>query len=42
MQLLLGNHEALLLACGFLFEEVTEESLDGLDVEKMELMENCM
>lgn len=39
-QLVLGNHEALLLACDFLFEEVTEESLDRLNTEQMMLLEN--
>lgn len=42
VQLLLGNHEALLLACDFLFEEVTEESLDRLDTRRLELLENWM
>ncbi len=41
-QLLLGNHEVLLLACSFLFDEVTEESLEALSVEKMGLLENWM
>lgn len=38
MQLLLGNHEAMLLACDFLFEEVTEESLDRLNNEQINLL----
>lgn len=42
IQLILGNHEALLLACSFLFEEVTEESLAGLDTGKLALLENWM
>lgn len=28
---ILGNHEALLLACEFLFEEVTDKSIENLD-----------
>lgn len=32
IQLILGNHEALMLTCSFLFEEVSEESLDNLTV----------
>ena len=40
VQLLLGNHEAMLLACSFVFEEVTEESVAALDAEKMELLTN--
>ena len=40
MQLILGNHEALLLACSFLFEEVTEESLEKLTTVQITLLEN--
>ena len=40
VQLILGNHEALLLACDFLFEEVTEESLNRLNTDQMMLLEN--
>lgn len=40
MQLILGNHEALLLACDFLFDEVNDDSLARLDLEKMALLEN--
>ena len=40
VQLLLGNHEALMLACDFLFEEVTEESLGRLNKEQMMLLES--
>ena len=36
-QLILGNHEAMLLSCSFLFEEITEESVAGFGVEQMEL-----
>lgn len=39
-QLILGNHEALMLACDFLFEEVTEESLGRLNREQMMLLES--
>lgn len=35
IQLLLGNHEAMLLACEFVFDEITEESLNALTTEKM-------
>lgn len=42
MQLLLGNHEALLLACDFLFEEVTDESLDRLNAEQITLFESWL
>ena len=39
-QLLLGNHEAMLLSCSFLFDEVTEESIGALDAGQMELFGN--
>ena len=31
VQLILGNHEAMLMACKFLFDEVTEITLDATD-----------
>lgn len=40
MELILGNHEALLLSCAFLFADVNGESLDALTVENMELVQN--
>lgn len=39
VELILGNHEAMLLACGFLFEEVNEENVQSLTAEKLELFE---
>ena len=42
VQLILGNHEAMLLSCEFLFEAVTEESLERLDTGKLELLSNWM
>ena len=41
-QLLLGNHEAMLLSCRFLFDEVTHDTLDGLTLDKMKLLQNWM
>lgn len=38
-QLLLGNHEAMLLACSFLFEEVTADSLAALTAEHMAVLD---
>lgn len=38
VQLLLGNHESMMLACSFLFEAVTEKSLNELTVENLELV----
>ena len=34
-QLILGNHEAMMLACDFLFEEITEESIARLTGSKL-------
>lgn len=34
-QLILGNHEAMMLACSFLFDEITEESIASLTDEKL-------
>lgn len=34
-QLILGNHEKMLLDCDFLFEEITEESIDRLTGSKL-------
>lgn len=42
VQLILGNHEALLLACDFLFEEATDDSLDRLTPEKIMLMDSWL
>lgn len=38
VQLLLGNHEAMLLANKFVFEEITEESIKNIDSEKLEFL----
>lgn len=35
VQLILGNHEAMMLACDFLFEEITESSINNLTGEKL-------
>ncbi len=35
-QLILGNHEAMMLECEFLFEEITEESVYGLTGSKLD------
>jgi serine/threonine protein phosphatase 1 len=40
VELILGNHEALLLACEFLFEEVTDESLAKLTTNQLHLLSN--
>ncbi len=35
VELLLGNHEAMLLACDFLFDEITEDSISKLTGTKL-------
>ena len=42
VQFILGNHEAMMLACAFLFDEVTEENLDNLTVDDMKRMDHWM
>lgn len=34
-QLILGNHEDMLLSCRWIFDELTDDLLDGLDDERM-------
>ena len=38
VEFILGNHEAMLLSCSFLFDEVTDESIDHLNFQKMQLL----
>ena len=40
VQLILGNHEAMLLSCEFLFDEITDESVAAFDTEKIEILSN--
>ena len=40
VQLILGNHEAMLLSCDFVFEEITEQSIGRLNTENIELLTN--
>lgn len=42
VQLILGNHEAMLLACDFVFDEITDESIKNLTPEKMDVLTNYM
>ena len=42
VQLMLGNHEAMLLSCDFVFEEITDEKINSLSSEKMNLLINYM
>lgn len=38
VQLILGNHEAMLLANAFVFDEITEDSIDALTPEKIDML----
>ena len=38
-ELILGNHEAMLISCEFLFDEITDDSIGNLTAEKMGLLE---
>ena len=40
VELLLGNHEAMMMSNLFLFNEVIEEEIEKLDGEQMELLSN--
>lgn len=42
IQLILGNHEKMLLSCEFVFDEITDESIKTLTTEKIELLNNYM
>jgi len=38
VQLILGNHEAMLLANAFVFDEITGDSIDALTAEKIDML----
>lgn len=38
IELILGNHESMLLSCKFLFKEITEKSLNSLSEKDMEML----
>lgn len=42
IELILGNHEAMLLSCEFVFDEITNESIDTMTSEKLEILNNYM
>jgi len=42
IELILGNHEAMLLSCEFVFDEITDESIDSMTSEKLEILNNYM
>ncbi len=42
IELILGNHEAMLLSCEFVFDEITNESINAMTNEKLEMLNNYM
>ena len=40
VQLILGNHEAMLLSCDFIFDKINEDSLAAMDSKRHELLKN--
>lgn len=42
IELILGNHEAMLLSCEFVFDKITNESIDEMTSEKLEILNNYM
>ncbi len=40
VQLILGNHESMLLSCDFLFNEISEQSISKLTAHQMECLEH--
>ena len=42
VQLILGNHESMLLSCDFLFDEITDASLKNLSPDKLSLLSSWL
>ena len=42
MEFILGNHEDMLLKCEFLFEEVTDESINKLTADSIKLINHSV
>ena len=42
VQLILGNHEAMLLACDFLCQEITDDLVNGMDLDQISLIMHWM
>lgn len=40
VELIMGNHEAMLLACDFIFDEVTETNIEKLDDKQYGILQN--
>lgn len=38
MQLILGNHEQMLLACDWVFEEISDEAIDKIDSDRISVL----
>lgn len=42
VQLILGNHEAMLLSCAFVFDEITDDSINAMTGDKLSLLNHYM
>lgn len=42
IEMILGNHEAMLLSCSFLFEEITDDAIDRMDSHRIRLLSQWM
>ncbi|MCH5321634.1 MAG: metallophosphoesterase [Eubacterium sp.] len=42
VQLILGNHEAMLLSCEFVFDEITDESIEKIDAKGLSILSTYM
>lgn len=42
VQLILGNHEAMLLSCEFVFDEITDNSINAMTGDKLSLLNHYM
>lgn len=42
IELILGNHEAMLLSCEFVFDKITNESIDAMTSEKLGILNHYM
>lgn len=42
VELILGNHEAMMLSCEFVFDSITEENLSKLDADKYRMAQNWL
>ena len=42
IEMILGNHEAMLLSCTFLFEEITDRNIDCLNTQRIQLLNQWM